>query len=105
MGFTKNKAWSIVIALILIIVFNVIMFILPLEHGIMFWMGYSFETFSVVFLLSTALLLLNKSDINDKIYGQTIFRLPYYDEDIEKLCAYLNENGVKFEEVDSDDFC
>ena len=43
--------------------------------------------------------------INDKIYGQTIFRLPYYAEDIEKLSAYLNENGVKFEEVDSDDFC
>ncbi len=43
--------------------------------------------------------------INDKIYGQTIFRLPYYEEDIQKLCAYLDENGVKFEEVDSDDFC
>ena len=46
MGFTKNKAleyrW---IALILLIVFNVVMFILPLEHGVMFWMGYSFETF------------------------------------------------------------
>jgi len=73
MGFTKNKAWSIVIALILLIVFNVVMFILPLEHGVMFWMGYSFETFSAVFLLSTTLLLLNKSDINDKFY-----RLPVW---------------------------
>ena len=50
MGFTKNKAWSIVIALILITVFNVAMFTLPLEHGIMFWMGYSFEIFSVIFV-------------------------------------------------------
>lgn len=43
--------------------------------------------------------------INDVTYGQIIFRLPYYDEDIEKLCAYLDEKGVAYEEVDSDDFC
>lgn len=43
--------------------------------------------------------------INDVTYGQIIFRLPYYDEDIEKLRAYLDEKGVTYEEVDSDDFC
>lgn len=43
--------------------------------------------------------------INDVTYGQIIFRLPYYDEDIEKLRAYLEEKGVAYEEVDSDDFC
>lgn len=43
--------------------------------------------------------------INDMTYGQIIFRLPYYDEDIEKLRAYLDEKGVAYEEVDSDDFC
>ena len=69
MGFTKNKAWSIVITLILIIVFNVIMFMLPLEHGVIFWMGYSFEIFSAIFLLSVTMILLNKSNINDKFHG------------------------------------
>ena len=43
--------------------------------------------------------------INDVTYGQIIFRLPYYEEDIEKLRAYLDEKGVAYEEVDSDDFC
>ena len=43
--------------------------------------------------------------INDVTYGQIIFRLPCYDEDIEKLRAYLDEKGVAYEEVDSDDFC
>ena len=43
--------------------------------------------------------------INDVTYGQIIFRLPYYNEDIEKLRAYLDEKGVAYEEVDSDDFC
>lgn len=40
--------------------------------------------------------------INDKIYGQVIFRLPNYKTDIEKLTSYLTAEGVPFEEVDSD---
>ncbi len=41
--------------------------------------------------------------INDEIYGQIIFRLPYYEEDIEKLNAYLDKEGIAHEEVDSDE--
>lgn len=41
--------------------------------------------------------------INEKIYGQIIFRLPYFDEDIEKLERYLTLKGVAFEEVNSDE--
>ncbi len=44
-------------------------------------------------------------EINGKVYGQTVFRLPYYDEDIKNLCNYLDKNGFKYEEVNSDDFC
>ena len=43
--------------------------------------------------------------INGVTYGQIIFRLPYYDEDIGKLCDYLDKKGIDYEEVDSDDFC
>lgn len=68
MGFTKNKAWSITAAVILIIVFNVTMFILPLEHTVTFWMGYSFELFSCIFLLATSLVLLSSPHINDKFH-------------------------------------
>ncbi len=69
MGFTKNKAWSIVITLILAIVFNISMFIIPLEHGTVFWLGYSFEMLASIFLLATELILLGKVDINDKFHG------------------------------------
>ena len=41
--------------------------------------------------------------IAGKTYGQIIFRLPYYEEDIDKLKSYLAKNGVACEEVDSDD--
>lgn len=43
--------------------------------------------------------------IGGKSYGQIMFRLPYYDEDIEKLRTYLDEKGVKYEEINTDDFC
>lgn len=43
--------------------------------------------------------------IGGKTYGQIMFRLPYYDEDIEKLRDYLTKKGVAFEEVNTDEFC
>lgn len=41
--------------------------------------------------------------IGDKTYGQIIFRLPYYNEDIAKLNAYLDKEKISHEEVDSDE--
>ena len=38
--------------------------------------------------------------VNDKIYGQIIFNLPYYDNDIIKLKKYLELNNIKYEEVE-----
>lgn len=42
--------------------------------------------------------------LNGVTYGQVMFRLPYYDEDIQKLTSYLDEIGVSYEEVLCDDF-
>lgn len=43
--------------------------------------------------------------IDGKTYGQIMFRLAYYDENIEKLRTYLEQKGVSYEEVDTNDFC
>lgn len=69
MGFTKNKAWSIVIALIALILLNVVAFILPVYHGIMFWMGYSFATFANLLLVAMAIITLNKENLNNTFLG------------------------------------
>ena len=69
MGFTKNKAWSIVIALIALILLNVVAFILPVYHGIHFWMGYSFAIFSNLVLAITAIITLNKPNVNKTFLG------------------------------------
>ena len=41
--------------------------------------------------------------INDKIYGQIVFKLPYYEKDIQKLQEYLTFKKIKFEEVNNYD--
>ena len=38
-----------------------------------------------------------------RVYGQLIIKLPYYDEDIQKLKKYLDFKKVKYEEVSIDD--
>lgn len=40
-----------------------------------------------------------------KTYGQVMFKLPYYSEDIEKLRKYLDEKGISYEEINTNDFC
>lgn len=41
--------------------------------------------------------------IDDKVYGQLIMKLPYYDKDIKKLEKYLELHNVHYEEVVNDE--
>ena len=41
--------------------------------------------------------------IDDKVYGQLIMKLPYYDKDIKKLEKYLELHNVHYEEVLNDE--
>lgn len=42
--------------------------------------------------------------VEGRIYGQIIFKLPYYEEDINKLKLYLKNKEVDFMEVSKDEF-
>lgn len=41
--------------------------------------------------------------VGDKLYGQLMIKLPYYDDDIEKLKKYLQFKGILYEEVQLED--
>lgn len=77
MGFTKNKGWSVVIALIAMIIFSITAFVLPVKHSLLFWMGYSFAIFSNLFLLAVILITLNKPSLNDKFHGLPLVNLAF----------------------------
>ena len=41
--------------------------------------------------------------VDDKVFGQLIFKLPYYKEDIDRLKKYLNLKGISYQEVNNDE--
>lgn len=41
--------------------------------------------------------------VDDKVFGRLIIKLPYYEEDIQRLKNYLDFKGISYQEVSSDD--
>ncbi len=41
--------------------------------------------------------------VDDKIYGQLIIKLPYYEDDIDRLKTYLDIKNIAYKEVESDE--
>lgn len=41
--------------------------------------------------------------VDDKVYGRLIIKLPYYEEDIDKLKNYLDIKGISYQEVNNDE--
>ncbi len=62
MGFNKKKGISAVCALIVLAVFNAVAFLLPVDHTVTFWLGYSFVTLATALMLVCILFLFNTED-------------------------------------------
>ena len=62
MAFNRNKGVSVVSALIILVLFNIVSFIINITHGITFWLGYGFATLSAILLCSVFLMLFNSKE-------------------------------------------
>ena len=71
MSFSRKKGISAAAALILLALFNVLVFLLPMVRGITFWLGYSFVTLAVVLFAAVMLFLFDSEDKK-----RTFLRLP-----------------------------
>lgn len=71
MGFNKKKGIAAVSIILLLTVFNVITFLLPILHTVTFWIGYSFTMLAGILFLACTLFLFN-SDSKER----TFMRLP-----------------------------
>ena len=71
MGFNKKKGISAVAVLLVLSIFNAVAFLLPIEHTLTFWLGYSFATVAAVLML-VSLIFLFDSAYKEKMF----FRLP-----------------------------
>lgn len=71
MGFNKKKGISAVAVLLVLVIFNAVAFLLPIEHTLTFWLGYSFAT------VAAALMLVSLIFLFDSAYKEKMFlRLP-----------------------------
>ena len=61
MNLNKNKGISIVGAIIVLVLFHVLAFVVPVPHTVTFWLGYSFALFAALLFLSTTLILFGKN--------------------------------------------
>ena len=71
MSFNRKKGISAAAALILLALFNLLVFLLPTVRGITFWLGYSFVTLAVVLFAAVMLFLFDSEDKK-----RTFLRLP-----------------------------
>ena len=62
MKLNRKKGISAAAALILLALFNVLVFLLPTVRGITFWLGYSFVTLAVILFAAVMLFLFDAED-------------------------------------------
>lgn len=89
MGFDKNKGLSVVSALIVLVLFHVIAFVLPFTHTITFWLGYSFAVFSILLLLAVSVYALNASSLKGTFYRLSTVNLAWIYFVIQIIAAIL----------------
>lgn len=68
MGFNKNKGISIVIAIILFVGFSLGVFLAPIQHNLIFWLGYSFFALATTIVTAMFVFLFNSQDESEMFF-------------------------------------
>ncbi|MCL2373738.1 MAG: hypothetical protein FWC65_00660, partial [Treponema sp.] len=69
MSFSKNKKLSLVAVFIVLIVYNVVVFVLPFIRGGWFWTGYSFSMIAILITASVILYVFGRGELKSRFYG------------------------------------
>jgi len=72
MGFSKNKAMSIVTVIIILAVYNVIAFVLPFDRDGGFWAGYGFSMLALLLTAGVSFYAFQREGIKSKVYGMPL---------------------------------
>ena len=69
MNFTRNKSMSLAAVVIILAVFNVVVFVIPFSRGGGFWTGYAFSTLALLLTAAVVLYSFEKGELKSKFYG------------------------------------
>jgi len=69
MQFNKNKGMFLAAILIVLAVYNVVVFVLPFEKGGGFWTGYGFSMLAILLAATVGSYALGREGLRSKVYG------------------------------------
>jgi hypothetical protein len=69
MKFTKNKKMYFIAVLILLVIFNVVVFVIPFHRGGGFWTGYGFSMLAILITAAVSFYAFDKEGLKSKFYG------------------------------------
>jgi hypothetical protein len=69
MKFTKNKKMYFIAVLILLVIFNVVVFVIPFHRGSGFWTGYGFSMLAILITAAVNFYAFDKEGLQSKFYG------------------------------------
>ena len=77
MSISKNKGLSLVMVFIILAVYNIIAFLLPISRGGMFWTGYCFSMAALLLSAGVGFYSLGREGLKSKVYGVPLLSLSW----------------------------
>lgn len=74
---SKNKGLSLISVFVILAVYNIVAFLLPLDRGGMFWVGYSFTTAAILLTAGVGFYALGREGLRSKVYGCSLIVLAW----------------------------
>lgn len=101
MKFTKNKGFFLIGTIIVLAIYHVIIFVLPLERHKGYWVGYVFTVIAILLTSGVILFSLGREGIKSKFYGTPLVVIAHIYFTIQIICGFaemiLPENFYKYE--------
>ena len=69
MNMTRNKGGALIAVFIVLVAYNVIVFLLPFDRHNGFWMGYGFSMLALIIAAVIGFYVLGRGDLRSKFYG------------------------------------
>nr|WP_314464812.1 hypothetical protein [uncultured Clostridium sp.] len=77
MNISKNKGLSLIMVFIILAVYNIIAFLLPISRGGMFWTGYCFSMAAILLTAGVGFYTLGRERLKSKVYGVPLLTLSW----------------------------
>jgi len=95
MKLTKNKGMFFAAVFIILTVFNVVVFVIPFNRGVGFWIGYGFSMLAILLLAAVSFYAFDREGLKSKFYGVPLMSVAWLYLVIQVIVGLI-EMGLDF---------